>query len=645
MTVRQRVCVATLAIGLLGWKAVFLLAVPVVPGGANPYAWYRGDAGVVDSGGTVTEWQDQSGNNRHLNGTDVSKSVGGDPQLTNNGPGGANVVTFDGDDYFYAEAITDWGTASKGWVFAVWQRTGGEGAVYDGDGSGGRQKLDTRDDERDPPIGPAISAFACCGPPQSAFIPDTVGQNAYALTAIDYYGGAGGQERIRINGTAITISGALDSTGMAGITVGDFKNLNGGWNGDIAELIVFEGNLELTEVAEIEQALVDRWGQSTSFEWSADGVGDWAVASSWQLGLIGAGVPIANDPNHSALFGSLVATPTTVVTNADVTLNRIEFNNATDGYIVAGHGSVSLAASTDGSPVDPTMSVVGAHEFQAPVNLNANATVDVGTSSTLTLNNSLDLQGHTLSKTGDGEVAINNKLTKGTGGSVDILGGTISGSGTIGGSVTNSGGTTAPGNSPGMLTIDGHYNQGSDGTLAIQIGGTEPGLEHDVLQVLGNASLAGTLHVSLYGDFTPSGGDAFKVLTAGGELTSSGLILGGPDKELFSMNVDTTNDWIMLTTAGGGDGVPGDFNGNGVVDAADYTIYRDNLGGDSAALGGNGSGAATVVVADYDLWKQNFGSSGTGSTAAVPEPSTLLLVLWGLVGYATQRRQLRNPVA
>ena len=91
--------------------------------------------------------------------------------------------------------------------------------------------------------------------------------------------------------------------------------------------------------------------------------------------------------------------------------------------------------------------------------------------------------------------------------------------------------------------------------------------------------------------------------------------------------------------------MPGDFNGNGVVDAADYTIYRDNLGGDSAALGGNGSGAATVVVADYDLWKQNFGSSGTGSTAAVPEPSTLLLVLWGLVGYATQRRQLRNPVA
>ena len=85
--------------------------------------------------------------------------------------------------------------------------------------------------------------------------------------------------------------------------------------------------------------------------------------------------------------------------------------------------------------------------------------------------------------------------------------------------------------------------------------------------------------------------------------------------------------------------MPGDFNGNGVVDAADYTIYRDNLGGDSAALGGNGSGAATVVVADYDLWKQNFGPSGTGSTSAVPEPTGLVLLGLVVVPYLCGRRR------
>jgi hypothetical protein len=70
-----------------------------------------------------------------------------------------------------------------------------------------------------------------------------------------------------------------------------------------------------------------------------------------------------------------------------------------------------------------------------------------------------------------------------------------------------------------------------------------------------------------------------------------------------------------------------DYNDNGTVDAADYTVWQDNLGGDSAVLSGNGSGSSTVVQADYDLWKQNFGNSVTVSGQALPEPSSLLLEL------------------
>jgi hypothetical protein len=66
----------------------------------------------------------------------------------------------------------------------------------------------------------------------------------------------------------------------------------------------------------------------------------------------------------------------------------------------------------------------------------------------------------------------------------------------------------------------------------------------------------------------------------------------------------------------------GDFDGNGIVDAADYTIYQDNLGLDAAVLNGNGSGAATVGQADYALWKANL-----GATAA----SNLTLVVGGYV--------------
>ena len=68
-----------------------------------------------------------------------------------------------------------------------------------------------------------------------------------------------------------------------------------------------------------------------------------------------------------------------------------------------------------------------------------------------------------------------------------------------------------------------------------------------------------------------------------------------------------------------------------LICAAPYTIFRDNLGGDSAVLNGNGSGAATVVQADSALWKQNFASSDTGSSTAVPEPSAVCLLILGAV--------------
>jgi hypothetical protein len=50
--------------------------------------------------------------------------------------------------------------------------------------------------------------------------------------------------------------------------------------------------------------------------------------------------------------------------------------------------------------------------------------------------------------------------------------------------------------------------------------------------------------------------------------------------------------------------LPGDFNTNGVVDAADYTVWRDNLSGQ-------------FTPADYDLWANNYGRSGFPTTASV----------------------------
>ncbi len=80
------------------------------------------------------------------------------------------------------------------------------------------------------------------------------------------------------------------------------------------------------------------------------------------------------------------------------------------------------------------------------------------------------------------------------------------------------------------------------------------------------------------------------------------------------------------------------------VDAADYTIWRNNLNmPEGDLLNGNGNGG-TIDQTDYALWKTHFGEmsgSGSGSlfASAVPEPSTLLMCLVSVLGLVGVRRR------
>ena len=92
-------------------------------------------------------------------------------------------------------------------------------------------------------------------------------------------------------------------------------------------------------------------------------------------------------------------------------------------------------------------------------------------------------------------------------------------------------------------------------------------------------------------------------------------------------------------------GVPhADYNHDGIVDAADYTIWRNTLGQSGSGLAADGTGAGGVpdgVVdqLDYDFWKANFGNhSGAGASANsdVPEPSTCVLLIFAATGWCLQ---------
>ena len=90
----------------------------------------------------------------------------------------------------------------------------------------------------------------------------------------------------------------------------------------------------------------------------------------------------------------------------------------------------------------------------------------------------------------------------------------------------------------------------------------------------------------------------------------------------------------------------GDFNSNGVVDAADYVMWRKNVGTNNALP--NNLIGGTIGMAQYNQWRANFGNSApgagssTGATAnaAVPEPATLVMLMFAAAGVSPRRRRI-----
>ena len=70
--------------------------------------------------------------------------------------------------------------------------------------------------------------------------------------------------------------------------------------------------------------------------------------------------------------------------------------------------------------------------------------------------------------------------------------------------------------------------------------------------------------------------------------------------------------------------LPGDYNGNHAVDAADYVLWRKTMGADVPQYSGaDGNGSSKIDDADYDVWRGHFGAPASASAAVAATQSNL----------------------
>jgi hypothetical protein len=170
-------------------------------------------------------------------------------------------------------------------------------------------------------------------------------------------------------------------------------------------------------------------------------------------------------------------------------------------------------------------------------------------------------------------------------------------------------------------------------TRGININVTSTGGGNSALSLTGlNAGLSATADASwtnqgtwwTLGPFSGTGSKSLNLTPGAGAVRGSypiSVTLAGGDEDW-----STTGSFTVKI------GVPGDYNDNGVVDAADYVLWRKG-----GPLQFEIDTPGTVNAADYTAWRARFGKTTAGAGSALiainsaPEPATVFVVVVGML--------------
>jgi T5SS/PEP-CTERM-associated repeat protein len=444
-------------------------------------------------------------------------------------------------------------------------------------------------------------------------------------------------DRLTITGPGTTAKiASIEASGRSIVEIRDGAIVEGsgiGGAGDSAQPPVFRvtgpgTRLTLTDVIRTGSTLTANGSSHVIVENGAR-----VDAKNIQLALASEDVGFSNCQMTINGAGSQVNTTSTVILGGINNGNSLL--NVVNGGVLRAGGATSLAFSLAANPGATTSMVFvsgagsrweqtgeifigGTRDLSnqlvdlgsATVHVAADGTLDASTAVNVMLRGVLILSGGRI----EAPLVRNNR-----GGFFHFTGGTLA-VGQFDGDLVQQGGTLVAGSSPGTMSINGDYTLDDDGILEVELAGNStPGTGYDQYVVSGDASLTGKLKVVLLNGFLPTLGDSFQFLMAQGSLTNMLDLSLLPD-----LSVDL--DWQLTTVPHGlslnvvSATLDGDFNHDNVVDAADYTVWRNGLG-------------TVYFPNDYALWKSHFGerrTPGAGSlqpTANVPEPNSFALFL------------------
>ncbi len=345
-------------------------------------------------------------------------------------------------------------------------------------------------------------------------------------------------------------------------------------------------------------------GGPNALLWTGTNNGNWDTGINANFTNVGTNASTNFAGNDNVTFDDNGANtdPVTIATGG-VQPNIVTINNSNVSYSFSG-GDIK------GSSVGGTGGLFLKGTGAVTINSNYTAAGPISSSKT----------------TATGTVTINGNITAAT--SLTLNSGTM----TLSGANTYSGANTVNG---GTLTVSGSSATFGHGDLTVSAG-------HAAIAAGVSDAIFNSATLTLAGGGTANMADIGYIdLAAGINETIGMLVLGTtiePAGTYGAMGSGATNIFDEYFSGSGiitvaGAALPGDYNHNGVVDAADYVVWR------------NGGSPNPNSPADYNTWRANFGATagggaGISANTNVPEPATLLpAMIAATLGWCVRRRQ------